>query len=486
MAHTPHPSLIRERLRTIALFSLLVGAGILATGCSSKPSATAGGSSTGPVLVRIWRVGQPEDVIKDQIQTFITKNGGPNVIQVTYDERDPATYELDALESLSAQEGPDIWSIENDWIGDHIPQITPLPANYFYPRDNNGVKETTGTSPADEVKQLYPAGIADQLIGTDGSSVYGLPSAVDSLKLYVNTSLLTDAFQNYEKSLGDGATAEQITPVQQLLSAPPATWLDLTQQEKYINQISNGTINEATIALGTADNIQYSNDILQLLMMQNGAQIVSTDRRNALFQIPATTASGSSVVPGQLALDFFTSFSNPSSSSYDWNPSMPDDLDAFGQGKVAMIIGYSDIAAQLKVKYPKLDFTVAPVPQISATGTPVNLIKFTVETVTKTANNTAAAFAFLNDYTDPSSISNLASQENLLSPYLSTLNQNPTDPFVQQVLTGQAVYKKSHTQFDAAFRQMIVDVSQDGIPSDQALDQGAESITELLQNDTSP
>jgi maltose-binding protein MalE len=467
-------------LRTAGTFSLLIVAGVLATGCSKKqPTAT----TTNQILVRIWRVDQSQDVLKAKMQQFMEKNKSQNVV-VSYDQRKSETYELDALKSLAARLGPDIWSVKNDWIGDHTPRFTPLPDNYYYPKDSKGNKATTGTSPAEQVKNIYPAGISEQLIGTDGKSVYALPTAVDSLRMYVNMEMLSTAAQEYRKSLGDKARSEDYTPVQQLLSNPATTWLDLTEQAKYITRRNGNDIQRSAIALGTADNVRNAQDILQLLIMQNGAQIVSSDRRNALFHIPTTTSSGVSVRPGELALDFFTSFANPNKATYTWNASMPQNIDAFGQGKVAMIIGYSDIDAQLKIKYPKMNYKIAPVPQKSATEQAVNMLSFTVEGVTKTANNTGAAFAFLSTYTDLETTKNIASQAKLLSPYLSDLNNSATDPFVKKVLTGKAVFKRSRTQFNEIFSQIIRDVNQNGLPSSQALDAGAESINKLLQDES--
>jgi ABC-type glycerol-3-phosphate transport system substrate-binding protein len=475
---SPHFS---EALRTIGLLSLLIVVGVLATGCSKKQNNSA--TPTSKVLVRIWRTGQSEDVLKNKMQQFTEKNKAQNV-SVTYSERNLASYELDSLKSLSSRLGPDIWSIPNDWIGDHTPRLNPLPDNFYFPRNSKGERAATGPSPVDQVKSLYPAGIAEQIISTDGKSVEALPVSVDSLRLYVNTDLLSSAYQAFRAQAGSSAKSEDLTPIQQLLSKPPVTWLDLVEQAKYVTKRDGNTIQQATIALGTADNIPNSADILQMLMMQNGAQIVSTDRRNALFHIPTKTSSGVTVIPGELALDFFTSFSNPNKPNYTWNPSMPQAVDAFGQGKVAMIIGFIDLDTMLKEKYPKMHYTIAPIPQKSVTETAVNLIRFNVEGVTKTADNAAAAFAFLATYTDVDTSTDVAQEMKLLTPYKSRLEARIDDPFIKQILTGKAVYKRSHTQFDEAFRQMIVEVSQNGLALGKAVDAGAETINQLLQEDT--
>lgn len=476
---SPNQATRREppRLRVLATLALLVMVGIAATACSRNNTSN---TATSKIPIRIWRTNQPEDTFKSPIRSF-TKDY-PQV-EITYSEHElDNSYELDALKSLAARNGPDVWSIPNDWLGDHLTRVRPIPENYFFPRDNKGNRAETGPAPAEQVKELYPAGIAEMLIGTDTKTVYGLPMNVDSLKLYVNPTILQAAATEFREEVG--RSSEEYTPVQQLLSKAPATWQDLVEQAQYINQIDGNDVTRGTIAMGTADNIPYAQEILQLLMMQNGAKLVSEDRVNATFHLKDTTASGVDVRPGLLALDFFASFADPGSETYSWNPSMPEAIDAFGQGKVAMIIGFSDVENELKTRYPRLRFQVHPVPQKSATEPAVNLIRFSVETVTQTAENPAASFTFLSEYTSRTTSSTLAGQARLLSPYLETLERRESDPFVQQVLTGKAVYKKYRLEYDTAFRQMIVDVSQNEIDSEEAIVKAADSISILLQKES--
>lgn len=463
------------RWRLAAVLCFLVVTGVAATACSRKTPTT---TQNGKVPVRVWRTNQSKDAFASVIKSF--EKDYPSA-DVTYREAKlDTTYELDSLKSMAARTGPDVWSIPNDWLGDHLTRIQPLPANYFFPRDNKGKRATTGPSPVESIKELYPAGVVEYLVGTDTETVYGLPTNVDTLKLYFNQSVVDAALSEFREVVG--RRSEEYTPVQQLLSNPPATWQDLVEQSRYITKTNGNEVIRSAIALGTADNIPTSQEIVQLLMMQNGANLISVDRLNATFHLRDTTASGTEVRPGTLALEFFTSFAIPGMETYSWNPSMPDMIDAFGQGKVAMIIGFSDVEQQLKTKYPKTRFRIAPVPQKSATEAPVNLIRFSTDTVTKTAANTNAGFAFLSRSTSQAAAVTLAGQAQLYSPYLATLERRASDPFVKQILTGKAVYKKSRLQYDAAFRQMIVDVTQNDVPAEEAIVQAANAITLLLQD----
>lgn len=466
-------------LRLTGLVALLIVLGLLATACGNSPSGTSGDG----IQVRIWRYNQPKDVMTREMTSFETKNRSKGV-KVTYTEYTPLKdqYELDTLKSLSARTGPDIWSLPNDWLGDHIPRIKPLPDNYFFPKDSKGKRAETGPAPADHLKTLFPTGITEQLIGTDGKTVYGLPTNVDTLQLYVNTDILRQAYNDYKNSLGRDAKNEELAPIQQLLSKAPLTWVDLVEQGKYVTKIEEDGITRATVALGTADNIPNAVEILQLLMLQNGSDIVGRDRRTAVFDATITSPSGTSVKPGTDALTFYTSFADPDSSAYTWNASMPEAAEAFCNGNLAMMFGFQDMDTVLKTKCPKLRFTVAGVPQVSPVDNPVGLIKFAVEAVTQTANNSAAAFAFMEEYTTSSKASSLASQAKLTSPYLLTLEKKKDDPIVSQILHGKAVYKRARQEFDAAFRMMIINVNQNGDDADSTVRGGADQITKLLQD----
>jgi ABC-type glycerol-3-phosphate transport system substrate-binding protein len=67
---------------------------------------------------------------------------------------------------------------------------------------------------------------------------------------------------------------------------------------------------------------------------------------------------------GKKALAFYTEFSKTSSSYYSWNSQMHNSLDAFSEGNLAMMFNYSWQIEAIKKKSPKLNFSVAPFPQI--------------------------------------------------------------------------------------------------------------------------
>ncbi len=460
-----------QRPSRFTIATLAVCFGLLATGCSSAKTTT----TAKKINVRIWRVGQDVDPLRDVITAFNKDNKD---VLVTYKRKSASNYEQNSLKSMAGRQGPDVWSISSDQIGDMESILKPLPANFYYTKG-----ATSGPVTLDTVKTLFPDGVTEQILSTDGKSVLGLPSSVDSLQLYYNSDLFKLAADEYRRSLPTGFKEDEYTPVRTLLSKPPTTWETLLAQVRYLTKKGpNDTLVRSSIALGTTGNISNSADILQLLMMQNGVRVVSTDRSRALFTQTIDSPTGTRLRPGQKALEFYTSFSNPKSPMYSWNTSMPSTLDAFGQGRVAMVIAFTDFGKQLKAKYPKFQYEVTSVPQISTTQDQVNLIRFNLESVTQVAESSNAAFAFLGTYASEKNSKTLSKEAKLTSPYLKSLQatSSSSDYLTKQVLSGKAVFKKSHADFDKAFEEMISDVVQNGLPTDITLDTGAEKVNQLL------
>jgi ABC-type glycerol-3-phosphate transport system substrate-binding protein len=456
----------RSALRLMALLSILLASGLMATACGRNNNQANTGRQ--PQL-RVWRVNQEADVIRDIADDFVRNNKD---LQYTY-RNVPSLegYELLALKSLTARNGPDVWSVPNDWLGDHVSRLGRFPEDYFE-------AEAPGSKAPERVKVTLAPGIAEQIVIND--RLYGMPTGVDVLRLYINAELFSQARTDFRRSLGDRANDEQYQPVNALLSRAPRTWNELTEQVKYITRRDGITITRSAIALGAADNAPNTADVLQLLIMQNGGNITSTDRNRALFHIPVTSPSDVDVRPGENALDFLTSFSNPSKPTYTWNPSMPQAIDAFGQGRVAMVIAFADFEQELKQRYPRMEYTVAPAPQITVAQLQpqVDLIRFWVETVPRVTDNPVISLAFVKELAR--NADSIARQARLGSPFLRTLQNDPETFPNKQILNGRAVYKKHREQFDQTFRQMIIDVSQNGLTPSQALDSGAEKINRLL------
>lgn len=114
-----------------------------------------------------------------------------------------------------------------------------------------------------------------------------------------------------------------------LVPNPPATW------QEFID-IKNA-------AIGRADNIKYSSEILVLLMLQQG--VVWPDFNNEL---------------GERALKFYTQFADPTKKVYTWNEKAGNSLEEFSQGKIGIVFAYESD----KEKFKNINFGIARIPVI--------------------------------------------------------------------------------------------------------------------------
>jgi len=102
------------------------------------------------------------------------------------------------------------------------------------------------------------------------------------------------------------------------------------------------------------------------LMFQNGVQMTDGSHTEATFNNVLATSDGQGLRAGENALDFYTQFAKRNSSVYTWNPRMHYSIDSFYEGTSAMMINYSWQYNTIKSKNSKLNFAIAPIPQVNA------------------------------------------------------------------------------------------------------------------------
>lgn len=266
------------------------------------------------VNLEIWGVFDDTDAYQETITAY--RNLNPHV-RITYRKFPVDTYRQDVLDALAAGNGPDIFLVRNSWTPAFSDKIVAAPAKM--------IDERTFRDAMVDVA-------ADDFV-SDGA-VFGVPLSVDSLGLYYNKDLL-------------GAAG---------IPAPPATWEEFSEDVRLLTRIDSfGNITQSGAAFGTSENINRSTDVLNALFLQNGLELPLG--KSGYLRL-ATSA-------GSNALDFYTQFASPTSMLYSWNPRMHYSIDAFYEGTAAMMVNYSWHHETIKRKNSKLNFAVAPLPQIS-------------------------------------------------------------------------------------------------------------------------
>jgi len=445
----------------ILLLLLLVSLPLMGFGCKGGDRAAQEAGSK-PVTIKFWGVWDEKDYWQEIFDDY--KLTHPNV---SFDYRKLRTeeYERALLEAWAEDRGPDIFMVHNTWVNSYRNKITPLPAKVTLPvqtvqgslkKEVVWVLQDFPTLTTAQVENLFVPVVKEDAVFNN--TIYALPIAIDTLALYYNR----DIFQDAEIVL------------------PPTTWAEFKNAVQKINRLDeNNEIVRSAVAMGRADNVDRASDIVSVLMMQNGTQMTSTNNLPAFDVIPPGTQAGYN--PGEQALIFYTDFANPIKEVYTWNMNFPDSLDAFAQGKTAMMFGYSYHEPLIRSRGPKINFDITALPQIDPLAQKYNFANYWLNTVSQKSTNLDVAWDFLLFATTKAEEVNKYLSHNSKSPALrETVNQKlqePTpSPFVKQALTAESWYHG----LDAETAESIM------LDMIHAINQGSFSnITELVRRTVS-
>jgi len=270
-----------------------------------KPS-----SKLSSVTLEFWGIEDKKNY-EPVIEKYVAANSN---VTINYHQIDEKNYENQLMEALASQKGPDVLMIKHNWVPKHYNKLYPSAATLK------------------DLKLGFVDVVANDLYYQD--KVWALPLYVDTLALYYNKDLFNSAS----------------------IPVPPKTWNEFVDDTKLLTKKnSNGEIIQSGAALGTINNISNAIDIVMLLILQNNQSIVDASGRGNFDN-----------TNGANAINFYLSFSNPASSNYSWNETLPEAIEAFTQNKVAMIIDYSSAIQKIDSLNAYLNYGIAELPQISS------------------------------------------------------------------------------------------------------------------------
>jgi len=338
--------------------------------------------------------------------------------------------------------------VQNTWLPKYLDKIIPLP------RQIPGQKEPLLTLKS--FREQFVDVTEKDLVA--GGEIYGLPLYVDTLALYYNKDIFN--------SLG--------------ITQPPQTWNEFNEDvEKITVADSNNNISRAGAAIGTARNINRSTDILSLLMLQSGVPMVDDAGVSADF---SKITEGKDL--GQVALEYYTDFSNPAKRVYTWNDGLHYSIDAFQEGTTAMMLNYSHQIPLLRSKAPRLNFGVATMPQLGESQV-LNYANYWAPAVSKFSPASRQAWEF---------IVYLSSTEGVLSYLNATgrptarrdlIEQQKNDldlgVFAKQALSANSWYQTDNLAIENILADMIEDVNFGRRSIAEALQTTENKITLLMQ-----
>jgi multiple sugar transport system substrate-binding protein len=396
---------LRRKIGSAALAAVSL---ITLTGFGCRSTATPDQTSRDLVEWGLW---QDSDEMKPVIDAFTAQFGGT----VTYKKvASVATYEQELVQALAEGRGPDVFVLHHTWIDPKQRLLSPAPASIV---DERAVR--------DEFVDV----VAADLI-RDGN-VYALPTSVDSLAMYYNKDIFNAAG----------------------IARPPRTWTDFQQMTERITKVSRvGTIEQSAAALGTAANVNRAPDILQVLLLQSGLPIVDPTRGNLV-------AIANEI--GERALTFYTDFANKAKQVYTWNLQEDFSIDAFAEGEAAVMFNYSYHIPTVRAKNVRLNFGIAPLPQISDVeqGRRINFAAYWPYGVSSSSQYPSAAWAFVRFLTNKENAAavNLAQgAPPARRDSVVDLQRDPTlGVFAEQSLSARTWPRIDMPATDAIFNTMI-------------------------------
>lgn len=288
------------------------------------------------ITLTYWGLWEDESIISPLITEYQEQNPG---VKIQYKKQASQDYRERLQNSLSQGNGPDIFRFHNTWVPMFSSQLAPVPPEIM---DAQTFSQT-----------FYPVASSSLTLG---ANIVGIPLEFDGLGLFINE----DIFAAGGKS-------------------PPSTWDELRRTALELTvRDEQGTITQSGVALGTASNVDHWQDILALMLLQNGAD-------------PAMPT-------GQLAEDALSFYTIFAKTDRVWDETLPPSTLAFAGGKLAMYFGPSWRAFEIRNTNPNLSFRIVAVPQLPKTGeTQADLTwaSFWAEGVWNKSPNQEAAWDFL-------------------------------------------------------------------------------------------
>lgn len=288
----------------------------------------------GQVTLTYWGLWEDANTMAGTISDFEREN--PNV-KIEYIKQDPKQYRDRLLTRINSDTGPDIFRFHNTWYPMLSQVLLPIPQD---------------TISKDEfIKNYYPVTQKDLI---KNGAIYGLPLEIDTLSLFINTSLSQPA----------GLSA-------------PVTWNDFINNARAMTvKDESGKIKTAGAAIGTYENITHAPDILSLLFLQNGVDFNNIE--GSADRIQGT-------------LSFYTSFATDENNV--WDATLDPSMLAFSKGNLGMFFGYSWDYFTIKQLNPNLSFQIVSVPQLPGQNT--TLASYWAEGVSSKSKHQKEAFLFI-------------------------------------------------------------------------------------------
>ncbi len=404
-------SYFKIAILTIFSVSILVGVAVFAL---SKVQNSIGSSE-----IVVWGT-----IGEDVFTAAYSKSSlfGNRDMEVTYVRKTQTDFDVDFVEALAEGRGPDVVLLRDDLIYKNRNKLFVIPYKVYSER---AFKDTF---------------IEGSEIFLNEEGVTAVPFMVDPMVMYWNRDLFN--------TVG--------------LSVPPKFWEEIYSfVEKLTKKDSSGNVLQSAISFGEWRNVTNAKELISMLLMQAGTPI--TQRSGKTVRSVLNEQLGFPRVPAQSAVDFYTQFSNQTSSYYTWNRSFPNSLNSFLAGNLAMYFGFASELLSIQEKNSNLNFDVTSVPQIKDSKKKSVFGRMNAFAIVKQSKNTSTAYALINSLTEVASLRALEGLTTLPPVRRDMLAVAPTDAF-RNVFYSSALVSHSWIDPDPKntgdiFRDMIENIT---------------------------
>ena len=425
------------QLIILGIFTVLALAGVLFFAFFNS----GGGGTTGNVT--LWGT-LDAGIMKKQLE-FIKEATTDVEQKITYVEKDPRTYNDELVEALASGTGPDLFLLAQDDIVRQLNKIFVVSYDTYTERKFKDTFIEVGEL------YLYPQGIV------------AFPYVVDPMVLYWNRDILQ----------------------REGIATPPEFWDEFFQLSPKItkrDQASN--ILQATVALGEFRNVTNAKDIISVLMIQAGNPIVVRAEGGDL-QVVLTENLGFAIKPAELALRFYTEFSNPIKAVYSWNRALPESRDAFLANDLAFYFGFASELPELRRANPNLNFDIAMLPQTRDEGLRATFGRVQAFAITNASRNKNGALLAALLLSSDKSLAHLASLNELPPVSRKLLAKRPTDDiqpiFFDSALIARAFLDPDGKKTESIFKDMIESITSGRSRVEKALSDASKELGDLLK-----
>lgn len=419
------------------IFFIIIGLILFSTYRSSK-------NSQEDIQVTVWGT-MSKPLFDDFVNKYFIQYGLK--YRVTYIEKEILTFDQELVEALASGIGPDIILLPEDLIVRYSNKVYNIPFTVF---------------PELNFKQAFIQG-GDLYLNELGT--LALPLSVDPLVMYWNQ----DTFNNFS------------------IVKPPTTWAEIISLSSSMTKKDpTKNILNSTVSFGEFRNVNNAKAILSALIIQTGNPIIKRDIEKQKYVSVLSDPSDIDKVSPVLPLEFYTNFSNPTRPEYSWNRSLPNSLDSFTNGDLAIYFGFASEFMTIKNKNPNLRYSVALLPQVQGAKVYSTFGNLTSLAIMKNSKDVAGSYSVISALSSAEAAPFFVDTFNIPSArkeVLGTIASSSVKTiFNKSAIISRGWFDPDNIKTNGIFEEIVESYTTGRQTLDKALDTASERLDSLLDN----